>query len=135
MNDNFADTVLVLNHDGLGQAEAPLRHKLVVSFLRTLIELGHVPKAVVFYAGGVKLVAQGTPCQKELAELSEAGVPLIACRTCLEFYALQDLVMVGDIGNMLRIVEMQGNPPEKRWPSLKLTGSKMVCGAQSGEQS
>ena len=73
--DSGADTVLVLNHDGLGQAEAPLRHKLVVSFLRTLIELGHVPKAVVFYAGGVKLVAQGTPCQKELARCALDCLP------------------------------------------------------------
>ena len=107
MSKDFADTVLVLNHGGLGQADEALRHKLVVSYLRTLIELGQLPKAVVFYAGGVKLVTEGTPCQKELAELAAAGVPLIACRTCLDFYALLDHVVVGEIGNMLRIVEAQ----------------------------
>ena len=107
MGKDFADTVLVLNHDGLGQADAGLSHKLVVSYFRTLIELGQFPKAVVFYAGGVKLVAEGTPCQKELAELSAAGVPLIACRTCLDFYDLLDRVVVGETGNMLRIVEAQ----------------------------
>ncbi len=107
MNAGFSDTVLVLNHDGLGQAGTALSHKLVVSYMRTLIELEQFPKAVVFYADGVKLVAEGTPCQKELAELSAAGVPLIACRTCLDFYALEDRVVVGEIGNMLRIVEAQ----------------------------
>ena len=107
MSKDFSDTVLVLNHDGLGQADEALRHKLVVSYFRTLIELGQLPKAVAFYAGGVKLVAEGTPCQKELAELAAAGVPLIACRTCLDYYALQDRVVVGEIGNMLRIVEAQ----------------------------
>ena len=81
--------------------------QLVVSYLRTLIELEQLPRAIVFYADGVKLVAEGTPCQKELAELSAAGVPLIACRTCLDFYALEDRVVVGEIGNMLRIVEAQ----------------------------
>ena len=107
MNTNFTDTVLVLNHDGLGQADTALSHKLVVSYFRTLIELGEFPKAVVFYARGVKLVAEGTPCQKELAELSAAGVPLIACRTCLDFYALLDRVVVGEVGNMLGIIEAQ----------------------------
>lgn len=107
MNHGFSDTVLMFHHDGLGQAETPLRHRLVVSYFRTLIELGHFPKAVLFYAGGVKLVAQGTPCRQELEELVAAGVPLLACRTCIEFYALEDQVVVGEIGNMLRIAEMQ----------------------------
>lgn len=107
MSNEFADTVLVLNHDGLGQADPVLCHKLAVNYFRTLIELEQLPKAVVFYASGVKLVAEGTPCQKELAELSAAGVPLIACRTCLDFYALQDRVVVGEVGNMMRIVEVQ----------------------------
>ncbi len=107
MNADFSDTVLMLNHDGLGQGDTALCHKLVVSYLRTLIELGQLPKAVVFYADGVKLVAEGTPCKKELAELFAAGVPLIACRTCLDFYALADRVVVGEIGNMLLIVEAQ----------------------------
>ncbi len=47
------------------------------------------------------------PYQKELEELAAAGVPLIACRTCLDYYGLLDQVVVGEIGNMLRIVEAQ----------------------------
>ncbi|MDR3412020.1 MAG: DsrE family protein [Formivibrio sp.] len=107
MNNDYANTVIVLNHDGLGHAEETLRHKLVINYFRTLLELGLLPKAVLFYAGGAKLVAQGSPCQKELAELSAAGVPLIACRTCLDYYGLMDCVAVGEIGNMPRIVEEQ----------------------------
>jgi len=107
MSNDFAETVLVLNRDGLGRGDPVLCHKLVVSYFRTLIELGQFPKAVTFYADGVKLVAEGTPCKKELAELSAAGVPLIACRTCLDFHDLLDRVVVGEIGNMLRIVEAQ----------------------------
>ncbi len=80
MNTNFSDTVLVLNNDGLGQADTALSHKLVISYFRTLIELG---------------------------EFAAAGVPLIACRTCLDFYALLDRVVVGEVGNMLGIIEAQ----------------------------
>lgn len=107
MSNDFAATAIVFNHDGLGHADEALRHKLATNYLRTLIELEQPPQAILFYAAGVKLVAEGSPCLRELAELANAGVPLIACRTCLDFYGLLDKVRVGDIGNMLRIVEAQ----------------------------
>jgi len=107
MSNHFASTAIVFNHDGLGHADAALRHKLASNYLRTLLELEQHPQAVLFYAAGVKLVAEGSPCLTELAELAAAGVPLIACRTCLDFYGLMDKVQVGEIGNMLRIVEAQ----------------------------
>lgn len=107
MNNDFAKTAIVVNHDGLGHADEALRHKLVTNYFRTLLELGHLPQSVLFYASGVKLVTEDSPCQKELAELVAAGVPLIACRTCLDFYGLMDSVAIGEIGNMVRIVEAQ----------------------------
>jgi selenium metabolism protein YedF len=109
VSNNYANTVLVLNHDGLGQTDTTLGHKLAANYFRTLIELGQIPKAITFYADGVKLVTTGTPCQQELAELAAAGVPLIACRTCLDYYGLLDQVVVGEIGNMMRIVEAQAS--------------------------
>lgn len=107
MQNEFAHSVIMFNNDGLGHAEDALRHKLASSYLRTLLELGHLPQAVLFYAAGVKLVASDSPCLAELNELAAAGVALIACRTCLDFYGLMNNVAVGEIGNMLRIVEAQ----------------------------
>lgn len=107
MSNDFSRTAIVINHDGLGHADEVLRHKLVVSYLRTLLELGQLPQTVLLYAAGVKLITADSPCRQELAELAAAGVPLIACRTCLDHYGLMDRVVVGEIGNMLRIVEAQ----------------------------
>lgn len=107
MQNAFSQTVVVFNHDGLGHAEEALRHKLASSYLRTLLELGHRPQAILFYAAGAKLVATDSSCLQELVELATAGVPLIACRTCLDFYGLIDSVAVGEIGNMMRIVDAQ----------------------------
>lgn len=108
MNNDFANTVIVFNHDGLGQADETLRHKLACNYLRTLLELEAWPQAIVFYAGGVKLVSQHSPALAELRGLADAGVPLLACRTCLDHYDLLQQVAVGEISNMLRIVEVQG---------------------------
>ncbi len=107
MTADFSCTAIVFNHDGLGHADEALRHKLATNYLKTLLELGEHPQAILFYAGGVRLVCTGSPCLNELAELAAAGVPLIACRTCLGHYGLMECVEVGEIGNMLRIVEAQ----------------------------
>ena len=107
MNNEFSQTAIIVNHDGLGHTDEAFRHKLATNYFRKLLELGQLPQSVLFYAAGVKLVAQGSPCLKELTELAAAGVPLIACRTCLDFYGLMESVAVGEIGNMLRIVEAQ----------------------------
>lgn len=107
MQNEFQDCAILVNHDGLGQAEEALRHKLVINYFRTLLELGQRPQAILFYAAGVKLVTQDSPCLAELSGLAAAGVPLIACRTCLDFYGLLERVAVGEIGNMVRIVEAQ----------------------------
>ena len=106
----FSTTAILVTADGLGQGghdDRALRHKLTVSYFRTLLETEALPQAVLFYTAGVKLLTEESPCLAELKELVAAGVPLIACRTCLDFYGLMDKVVVGEIGNMLRIVEEQ----------------------------
>ena len=57
MSNSFSGTVIVFNNDGLGQADEALRHKLATNYLRTLLELGSRPQAILFYAAGAKLVA------------------------------------------------------------------------------
>lgn len=107
MNNDFAGTAIVFNHDGLGHAEEALRHKLATNYLRSLVELEQRPQAILLYASGVKLAAAGSPCLSELRTLAQAGVFVIACRTCLDYYGLMDQVQAGSIGNMLQIIEAQ----------------------------
>ena len=107
MINSLATTAIVVNHDGIGHAEQALRHKLAVNYFRTLNELGQRPHSILFYADGVKLTVAGSPCLDELAKLAAAGVALIVCRTCLEYLSLTEEVRVGEIGNMLQIVEAQ----------------------------
>ena len=107
MINKLASCAIVVNQDGLGHADVALRHKLAANYFRTLHELGQRPQSILFYADGVKLTVEGSPCLAELTALAEAGVSLIVCRTCLEYYGLVQQIRVGDIGNMVRIVEAQ----------------------------
>ena len=103
----FARTAIVVSNDGLGHGDDALRRKVIGTYFRTLLESGNLPKSILFYTAGVKLVADDSPCLAELKALAEAGVPLIVCRTCLEYYGLMERVAVGEIGNMLNVIDAQ----------------------------
>jgi len=104
---NSSSTVILINHDGMGSAEEPLRRKLLGVYLTMLRENGLYPGAICFYAGGVKMVVEGSPVLDLLRSLEEKGVHLIICSTCLQYFGLGDKVAVGIIGGMNDIVLAQ----------------------------
>lgn len=105
--DAERSTVILVNHDGLGSATAPLQHQLLKTYLAMLLENGMLPEAICFYTEGVKMVVEGTPVLKELQALEERGVRLIICNTCLNYYDLAGKRAVGIVGGMADIVEAQ----------------------------
>lgn len=109
MDTTAADrsTVIIINHDGMGSATAPLQHQLLKTYLSMLLENGMVPMAICFYTEGVKMVVEGTPVLKELQALAQKGVHLIVCNTCLNYYDLADRRVVGIVGGMADILEAQ----------------------------
>jgi hypothetical protein len=72
-----------------------------------LQENGLYPGAICFYAGGVKMVVDGSPVLDQLRALEEKGVRLIICNTCLQYFGLREKVAVGIVGGMNDIVLAQ----------------------------
>jgi selenium metabolism protein YedF len=99
--------VLLITNDGMGNADAELRHKLISTYLHLLDEHNQLPTVICFYTNGVKLVVEGSPVIEQLKSLEAKGVHLIICRTCLDYMGLTDKVRVGIIGGMTDILEAQ----------------------------
>jgi hypothetical protein len=100
-------TLIVINRDGMGQAEPELRHKLLGNYLKLLDENGMLPGALCFYADGVKMAVEGSPVIDTLRSIESKGVPVILCKTCLDFFGLADKVRVGVVGGMTDIIAAQ----------------------------
>lgn len=100
-------TVILVNNDGMGKSEPPLQHKLMQTYLRLLDETSHMPKAICFYADGVKLVVEGSPVLEQLRALEAKGVLLLICQTCLNYFGLIEKVRVGIVGGMPDIIAAQ----------------------------
>ncbi|HSD22138.1 MAG TPA: sulfurtransferase-like selenium metabolism protein YedF [Anaeromyxobacter sp.] len=105
MTNEGAGTVFVLNAETMGRGDDVLGAKLVGSFLRTLAVTDAKPDAIVFYNAAVRLLAEGSPHLEPLRALDDAGVDLLACVTCLEFYDLVGKIAVGHVSNMREIVQ------------------------------
>ncbi|MCP4290226.1 MAG: hypothetical protein GY780_00150 [bacterium] len=101
------NTVVIINSNGMGQTDVTLSHKLVKSFLNMLDLGGKLPKAICFYAEGVKLTVNGSPVLEELQSLEEKGTLLIVCTTCLNHFEIFDDLKVGTAGSMKDIVDIQ----------------------------
>ena len=75
------------------------------SFLRTLAASENRPDAIIFYNAAVRLLAPASLHLEPLRQLEEAGVDLLACITCLDFYSLTSQIAVGHVSNMREILK------------------------------
>jgi len=87
----------------MGSGDDELGALLLRSFLKTQAELERKPDAILFYNDGVKLCCEGSYLIDDLLGLEEAGVEIIACGTCLNFFELADQLRVGRVTDMLEI--------------------------------
>ena len=87
----------------MGSGDDELGALLMRSFLKTQAQIDRKPDAVLFYNDGVKLCCEGSVLLDDLEALESAGVEIIACGTCLNFFQLADRLRVGRVTDMLEI--------------------------------
>lgn len=103
-----ASKILVfLTSDTLGQGDDTLGSRLMGNFLNTLPELGDTLWRIIMVNGAVKLATATNPAIEALRKLEAAGVSILVCGTCLEFFKLMDQKEVGQVTNMLDVVTSQ----------------------------
>lgn len=98
-------TVVVVNGESMGKGDDGLGAKLLGNLLRTAGTVDPKPDAIVFYNAGVRLLGPGSQSLDALRALDAAGVDLLACVTCLDFFALTQQLQVGRVSNMREIVQ------------------------------
>jgi peroxiredoxin family protein len=101
------DTLLLVTRDGLGDAEQELSRKLFVKYLEVLEANGTLPGAMAFMTRGVHLACEGSPAIQRLRAFEAAGVHVILCKTCIDWFGVADRVRVGVVGGMGDIVAAQ----------------------------
>jgi selenium metabolism protein YedF len=88
----------------VGSGDDVLGAKLMVNFIKTLKEMGNDLWRLVFVNSGVKLTIDGAGTVEDLEELEAAGITILVCGTCLDYFNLLERKQVGQTTNMLDIV-------------------------------
>ncbi|WP_300341279.1 sulfurtransferase-like selenium metabolism protein YedF [Fusobacterium sp.] len=107
VRDEEENTVVVIDSLHMGKGDPELGRILMKGFIYTLSEMEELPKTVLFYNEGVKLVVEGAESLQDIKVLEERGVEILSCGTCLNFYGITESLGVGSITNMYTILERQ----------------------------
>ena len=97
--------VVYINSNLLGVGEEALGAILMRAFLKTLLDSKTIPTKLIFINSGVRLTSEGSELLEALRALSDKGVGVLSCGTCLDFYGLKEKLKVGIISNMYDIAQ------------------------------
>jgi selenium metabolism protein YedF len=98
-------TVILFASDRIGRGDDELGFVLTKSILYSLTEVEPKPNMMIFMNSGVKLVVEGSEVLEDMEKLIKAGVQILACGTCLDYFGLKDKLKVGEISNAYTISE------------------------------
>jgi len=90
--------------DQLGSGDDELGSKLMISFIKTLKEMGPELWRLVLVNNGVKMAVEGSEVLPVLQEYAKEGLQILVCGTCLTYFNLLKKKKVGETTNMLDIV-------------------------------
>ncbi len=96
--------MVMIATDRMGYGDDELGLKLMVSFLKTIKEMGDELWRLVFVNNGVKLTIMGSDLIPVIQGLENEGIRILVCGTCLTHFNLLDKKQVGETTNMLDIV-------------------------------
>ena len=96
--------MVMVGNDCMGHGDDELGEKLMLSFLKTLKEMGDELWRLVFVNNGVKLTIEGADVLPVIQELEKEGIHILVCGTCLTHFDLLNQKQVGETTNMLDII-------------------------------
>ena len=99
-------TFLYLNSNKMGKGDEKLGEILMESFLE---KLSNSDAKIDFIGGvnsGVLLTTKGSPVIDILKKIEKEGAKIFSCGTCLDYYKLRDILLVGEVGTMEQSVEI-----------------------------
>lgn len=104
-DESVKKVVVYINSHLLGIGDEALGAILMRSFLKTLLDMEIKPSRLILVNSGVRLSSEGSEVLETLQALSEKGIEILSCGTCLDFYELKEKLKVGLVSNMYDIAQ------------------------------
>ncbi|MBI4648642.1 MAG: sulfurtransferase-like selenium metabolism protein YedF [Bacteroidia bacterium] len=99
------DYVICFKNDKMGFCPDDLGTLLIKGCISTIGKCKPLPKIIIFYGNGVNLTVKGSPVVEQLKELEAAGIKLLICGTCANYFNITEKIGAGTISNMYEIMQ------------------------------
>ncbi|CAG7644919.1 DsrE family protein [Paenibacillus allorhizosphaerae] len=98
--------VILLSTDSWGKGDGELGQSILESFFTILKQEEGKPAAIFCMHRGVLALTDASVASLHLKEIQEQGVPVLACKTCADYYGVSDKLYAGEISTMKRFIEL-----------------------------
>ncbi|WCN39410.1 DsrE family protein [Aneurinibacillus uraniidurans] len=98
--------VILLTADTFGKGEAELGETVLETFVTLLKQRDEKPIAIFCMNRGVLTLTPRSLVSVHMKELEEAGVRVLACKTCVDYYGVADELLAGEISGMPIFLEL-----------------------------
>ena len=98
--------VIMLASDQFGKGDPELGETVLETFFNLLKQEEKKPAAIFCMNRGVLALTEDSFASVHLKELAEKGVPVYACKTCVDYYQVEEKLIVGNISTMKHFIEL-----------------------------
>jgi hypothetical protein len=99
--------VILLSSDTWGKGDEVLGRTLIESFFAMVKQDKEaLPAAIFCMHRGVLALTDDSLASLHLKELQDLGVPVLAYKTCTDFYEVSDKLAAGEVSTMKRFLEL-----------------------------
>jgi len=98
--------VILVSSDQLGKGDKELGEGVLETFFTLLKQREDLPAAVFCMNRGVFTLTDESFVSVHLKELEEKGVEVVACKTCVDYYGIEEKLAAGKISGMPYFIEL-----------------------------
>lgn len=98
--------VILLASDQLGNGEKELGEGILETFFTVLKQKEELPVAIFCMNRGVFTLTEESLISLQLADLERKGVDVLACKTCVDYYELNEKLVTGKVSGMAQFVDL-----------------------------
>jgi intracellular sulfur oxidation DsrE/DsrF family protein len=106
MAEGARPRILLLGAEGMGRGDEDLGRTILANFLKALVASPRRPEKIVCWNAGVRLLTADSPVVGALQDLEGIGVEVLACKTCVDRFAIQDALRAGEVSTMPAIADL-----------------------------
>lgn len=97
---------ILVSSDRLGKGDKELGEGILETFFTLLKQRDELPAAVFFMNSGVLTLTDQSFVSVHIKEMEAKGVDILACKTCVDHYQIEEQLVAGKISSMAHFIEL-----------------------------